>query len=72
MQASENKIKRIDELTAIGTIFSSLPTMLLYDDMYIDYLSNMVSDVVSLATVYRLECLPDVDAVFTVYDRLYE
>ena len=58
-QAPYNEIKRINTLMAIGALLPSCPHIFSDDDTLQDELCITLGEVITLAPVYTLACLPD-------------
>ena len=71
-QAPYNKIKRLSVVEAFSAIQPSCPPALAQDDKYEDMVVDMLSDVLSVAPVFHLECLPDEAAAWTSHDAIFK
>jgi len=70
-QAPYNKIRRLNVIEAFSAIHPSCPPALAQDDKFQDMMVDMLSDVLSVAPVYHLECLPDEAAAWTSHDAIF-
>jgi hypothetical protein len=70
-QAPYNKIKRLSVVEAFSAIQPSCPPALAQDEKYEDMVVDMLSDVLSAAPVFHLECLPDEAAAWTSHDAIF-
>ena len=58
-QAPHNKIRRLGVIQAIGALLPSCPPAFAHDNALQDALCNTLSEMLQVAPVYHLECLPD-------------
>lgn len=70
-QAPHNKIRRLPALFAIGAVLPSCPPAFAYDGVLQDHICNAVSNIISCAPVYHLECLPDGAAAQLSYSTIF-
>ncbi|MBO7220734.1 MAG: hypothetical protein J6V21_06075 [Alistipes sp.] len=70
-QAPHNKIRRLPALFAIGALLPSCPPAFAYDATLQDHICNAVSNIISCAPVYHLECLPDGAAAQLSYSTIF-
>ena len=71
-QAPYNKIRRLSVVEAFSAIQPSCPPALAQDEKYGDMVVDMLSDVLSVAPVFHLECLPDEAAAWTSHDAIFK
>lgn len=62
-QAPHNRIERLGVLKAFGALLPSCPPSFCHEARLNDALCATLSHLIALAPVYRLECLPDREAV---------
>ncbi len=70
-QAPHNKIRRLGILEAFSALQPSFPPALAQDDKFQDMMVGMLSEVLSVARVFHLECLPDEAAARTSHDAIF-
>lgn len=70
-QAPFNKIETLSKLHAIGAVLPSLPPSFAYDDQLLDLQTNILSTIISKTNVYKLKCLPNLEAAQTSHDGIY-
>lgn len=70
-QAPYNKIHRLGILEAFSALQPSFPPALAQDDKFQDMMVGMLSEVLSVAPVFHLECLPDEAAAWTSHDAIF-
>lgn len=61
-QAKENKLTRLSLLQSLKTILESISTLKMYDKMEQKQI-GIIYSIIEKVPVYRLDCLPDIDAV---------
>ena len=71
-QASNNAIKRLRIIEAIGALQPSLPPIFATDPVLSGMMHECLSSILQHIPVYYLECLPDEDAANLVYATLKE
>lgn len=71
-QAPYNKIRKLSVVEAFSSIQPSCPPALAQDDKYEDMVVDMLSDVLAVAPVFHLECLPDEAAAWTSHDAIFK
>ena len=70
-QAPFNRISALPPLQAIGALLPSAPPAFNYVEETSDMVCEFVSDVVSSASFYHLECLPDIAAAELTYSTVF-
>ncbi len=70
-QAPFNRITALPPLQAIGALLPSAPPAFNYVDETSDLVCDFVSDAVSSASFYHLECLPDTAAAELTYNTVF-
>lgn len=70
-QAPYNRITRLAPLQAIGALLPSAPPAFNYVDETSDLVCDFVSDAVSSAALWHLECLPDTAAAELTYNTVF-
>ena len=70
-QAPYNKIRRLSVVEAFSAIHPSCPPALAQDEKFQDMVVDMLSDVLAVAPVFHLECLPDEAAAWTSHDAIF-
>jgi hypothetical protein len=70
-QAPYNKIRKLNTIEAFSAIQPSCPPALAQDDRFQDMMVGLLSDVLSVAPVFHLECLPDEAAAWTSHDAIF-
>ena len=70
-QAPFNRISALPPLQAIGALLPSAPPAFNYVEETSDMVCEFVSDVVSSASFYHLECLPDTAAAELTYNTVF-
>ena len=70
-QAPFNRISALPPLQAIGALLPSAPPAFNYVEETSDMVCEFVSDVVSSASFYHLECLPDTAAAELTYSTVF-
>ena len=70
-QAPYNKIHRLSTLEAFSSLHPSFPPALAQDEKFQDMMVSMLSDVLTVAPVFHLECLPDEAAAWTSHDAIF-
>ncbi len=70
-QAPYNKITSLSPLQAIGALLPSAPPAFNYVDETADAVCTFVSDTVSAASFYHLECLPDTAAAELTFKTVF-
>ena len=58
-------------IAAFSAIHPSCPPALAQDDRFQDMMVGLLSDVLSVAPVFHLECLPDEAAAWTSHDAIF-
>ena len=71
-QAPYNKIRRLSVVEAFSAMQPSCPPALAQDEKYEDMVVDMLSDVLTVAPVFHLECLPDEAAAWTSHDAIFK
>lgn len=71
-QAPYNKIRKLSVRESFAAIHPSCPPPFAYDDRLYDYVTDFLSDLLSVVPVYHLECLPDAEAAFLVRDTIFD
>lgn len=71
-QAPYNAIKQLPVLNAIGALLPSCPPAFAYDNTLQDAVCDTLSEMISTAPVYHLECLPDSAAAELSYSTLFK
>lgn len=71
-QAPHNRITPLKGIRAIGALLPSCPPAFAYDSRLQDAICNTLSEMLSLAPVYHLECLPDRAAAELSYATLWK
>ena len=71
-QAPYNKIRRLSVVEAFSVMQPSCPPALAQDEKYEDMVVDMLSDVLTVAPVFHLECLPDEAAAWTSHDAIFK
>jgi hypothetical protein len=69
-QAPRNKIRRLNNLEAIGAVLPSFPPVFAYDKTLSGYMYDILSGILRQTPVYALDCLPDAAAAELVFDTL--
>lgn len=70
-QAPYNKIRLLSTIEAFSSLHPSFPPALAQDDYFQDMMISMLSEVLTVAPVYHLECLPDEAAAWTSHDAIF-
>lgn len=70
-QAPHNKIKRLSVLGAIGALLPSCPPAFAHDDTLQDAICNTLSQMIGIAPVFHLQCLPNAAAAELSYNTIY-
>ena len=69
-QAPHNKIRRLNNLEAIGAVLPSFPPAFAYDEVLSGHIHNILSKILLEIPIYVLDCLPDADAAKLVFNTL--
>jgi hypothetical protein len=69
-QAPHNKIRKLNNLEAIGAVLPSFPPTFAYDKTLSGYMHDILSGILQQTPVYVLDCLPDAAAAELVFDTL--
>ena len=70
-QAPENRIERAKTLIAFASLQPSCPPSMIHDERCADQLIDFVGRVIERVPVYRLDCLPDLDAARLSRDTIF-
>ena len=70
-QAPFNKIERLNVAQGYGALHPSCPPDFAYSDELYDYISGILSSLLSAVPVYHLACLPDADAAYLSHDTIF-
>ena len=70
-QAPYNQIRKLSIFQAYGAIHPSCPPEFAYDSSLYDHVSGFISDMLKSVPFYHLACLPDADAAFLSYSKIF-
>lgn len=70
VQAPYNRIHHLNTIEAFTAVQPSCPPALAHEERCFDRMVAYLSDLLSTASVYRLECLPDADAAHLSHNTL--
>lgn len=71
-QAPKNEIRRLSVLESIGALLPSCPPAFAHDSSLQDSICSTLSDMISGAAVYHLDCLPDAAAARLSYETIFK
>ena len=71
VQSSQNRIRRLVPVEALGALLPSAPPALIRDAGVCDAICSLLGDAVVRVPVYRLECRPDAEAARLVWHTIF-